>query len=234
MPNGVADAAAAADEGVCRPVDRWGGLRSTSYLRGAVAGWCAGLVRPDTIVPHADLGGRLETFLAHLCLKNVIVSSEVPTFPGGPPCTPVTRLTRPPISAAALAFSLRRSPPKAEEPVDSSEAPEAPAGSRRAQHATIPAETVRALVAAHHPDVANGTSEDNMLTLMIDSNGNYVGSASSKANIVSATAAVRAELAAALAAVVASSPLHRLVRSHGGGRWWRVPRSPPRAVSPAN
>ena len=56
------------------------------------------------------------------------------------------------------------------------------------EHATIPAQTVRALVAAHHPDVGNGTSEDNILTLMIDSNGNYVGSASSKANIISASA----------------------------------------------
>lgn len=56
------------------------------------------------------------------------------------------------------------------------------------EHATIPAQTVRALVAAHHPDVSNGTSEDNILTLMIDSNGNYVGSASSKANIISASA----------------------------------------------
>ena len=56
------------------------------------------------------------------------------------------------------------------------------------EHATIPAQTVRALVAAHHPDVGNGNSEDNILTLMIDSNGNYVGSASSKANIISASA----------------------------------------------
>jgi len=51
-------------------------------------------------------------------------------------------------------------------------------------HATIPAQTVRALIAAHHADIANGTSEDNILTLMIDSNGNYVGSAATKANIV--------------------------------------------------
>jgi hypothetical protein len=49
---------------------------------------------------------------------------------------------------------------------------------------TIPAQTVRALIAAHHADIANGTSEDNILTLMIDSNGNYVGSAATKANIV--------------------------------------------------
>ena len=56
------------------------------------------------------------------------------------------------------------------------------------QHATIAVETVRALVAAHHADVANGTSDSNVLTLMIDSNGNYVGSAATKANIVARVA----------------------------------------------
>ena len=57
-------------------------------------------------------------------------------------------------------------------------------GGGTATHVTIPAQTVRALIAAHHADIANGTSEDNILTLMIDSNGNYVGSAATKANIV--------------------------------------------------
>jgi len=52
------------------------------------------------------------------------------------------------------------------------------------EHPTIPAQTVRAFIAAHHADIANGKSEDNMLTLMIDSNGNYVGSAATKANVV--------------------------------------------------
>ena len=57
-------------------------------------------------------------------------------------------------------------------------------GGGAATHTTIPAQTVRALIAAHHADIANGTSDSNILTLMIDSNGNYVGSAATKANIV--------------------------------------------------
>ena len=55
------------------------------------------------------------------------------------------------------------------------------------EHPTIPAATVRALIAAHHADVAAGTSDANILTLMIDSNGNYVGSAATKANVITAT-----------------------------------------------
>jgi hypothetical protein len=57
-------------------------------------------------------------------------------------------------------------------------------GGAATQHVAIPPQTVRALIAAHHADIANGTSEDNILTLMIDSNGNYVGSAATKANVV--------------------------------------------------
>src|SRR6476620_8456542 len=57
-----------------------------------------------------------------------------------------------------------------------------------ASHPTILPQTVRALIAAHHPDIASGTSEDNILTLMMDSNGNYVGSAATKANVVARVA----------------------------------------------
>ena len=49
-------------------------------------------------------------------------------------------------------------------------------------HATIPVQAVRALIAAHHIDLADGTSDNNFLTLMMDSNGNYVGSAASTRN----------------------------------------------------
>ena len=84
------------------------------------------------------------------------------------------------------------------------------------EHATIPAQTVRALVAAHHPDVGNGTSEDNILTLMIDSNGNYVGSASSKANIVSATAG-GARGAGGGGGFITAAPAGAVARGGGGG-----------------
>ena len=117
--------------------------------------------------------------------------------------------SRPPRSS----LSLRRSPPKAEEPVDSSEAPEAPAvQSSRENTRRSRVQTVRALVAAHHADVANGTSEDNILTLMIDSNGNYVGSATSKANIV-ARVAPSGDTVVAMGAGGA--------RGGGGGGWRR-------------
>jgi hypothetical protein len=67
------------------------------------------------------------------------------------------------------------------------------------EHPTIPVQTVRALVATHHADIANGTSDNNILTLMIDSNGNYIGSAASKANIIVArTAAPNGDAAAAV------------------------------------
>jgi hypothetical protein len=55
-------------------------------------------------------------------------------------------------------------------------------------HTTIPLETVRALVAAHHPDIIVGTSDANILILMIDSNGGYVGSAATKTTVVAASA----------------------------------------------
>ena len=84
------------------------------------------------------------------------------------------------------------------------------------EHATIPAQTVRALVAAHHPDVGNGTSEDNILTLMIDSNGNYVGSASSKANIISASAG-GARGAGGGGGFITAAPAGAVARSGGGG-----------------
>jgi hypothetical protein len=48
-------------------------------------------------------------------------------------------------------------------------------------HITVPVQTVRTLIAAHHADVAAGTSDANTLTLMIDSNGDYVGSSATHA-----------------------------------------------------
>jgi hypothetical protein len=56
------------------------------------------------------------------------------------------------------------------------------------EHPTIPAATIRAVIGAHHPDVAAGTSDANILTLMMDSNGNYVGSAATKASVVARVA----------------------------------------------
>ena len=123
--------------------------------------------------------------------------------------------------------------------MDSSEAPEALAASVVArQHATIPVQTVRALVAAHHADVANGTSEDNMLTLMIDSNGNYVGSAQAKqtssrasrrmATPSSRELAERAVLAEVAGGVIAAAPAGAVARGGGGG----ATLSSPRAVKP--
>jgi hypothetical protein len=96
------------------------------------------------------------------------------------------------------------------------------------EHATIPVQTVRSLVAAHHADVANGTSEDNILTLMIDSNGNYVGSATSKANVVARVAPSGENVAAATAsgargagggggAVITAAPAGAVARGAGGG-----------------
>ena len=55
-------------------------------------------------------------------------------------------------------------------------------------HATIPLDAVRTLVATHHADIVNGTSDANILTLMLDSNGGYVGSAATKAAVVTAAA----------------------------------------------
>jgi hypothetical protein len=55
-------------------------------------------------------------------------------------------------------------------------------------HVTIPLDAVRTLVAAHHADIINGTSDANILTLMLDSNGGYVGSAATKAAVVTAAA----------------------------------------------
>ena len=88
------------------------------------------------------------------------------------------------------------------------------------EHATIPAQTVRALIAAHHPDVGNGSSEDNILTLMIDSNGNYVGSASSKANIISASAGGARGAgggAGGGGGFITAAPAGAVARSGGGG-----------------
>ena len=100
--------------------------------------------------------------------------------------------------------------------------------SRRARTPDDPMQTVRALVAAHHADVANGTSEDNILTLMIDSNGNYVGSATSKGNVVARVAPSGENVATATAsgargagggggAVIAAAPAGAVARGAGGG-----------------
>ena len=56
------------------------------------------------------------------------------------------------------------------------------------EHPTIPAATVRSLIATHHADVAAGTSDANLVTLMMDSNGNFIGSSATKANIIARVA----------------------------------------------
>ena len=44
----------------------------------------------------------------------------------------------------------------------------------------LPVEQVRAIVAAHLPAVASGASQDNLVTLIFDSNGEFVASGSAK------------------------------------------------------
>jgi hypothetical protein len=90
-------------------------------------------------------------------------------------------------------------------------------------HTTIPVQTVRALVAAHHADIVNGISDDNILTLMIDSNGNYVGSAASRANIVARAVAPNGENVVAAAAGGA--------RGAGGGGGGVITAAPAGAVA---
>lgn len=48
-------------------------------------------------------------------------------------------------------------------------------------------EQARTIVVGRHLDVANGTSDDNVITLVLDANGNYVTSAASQATTAVAT-----------------------------------------------
>jgi hypothetical protein len=61
---------------------------------------------------------------------------------------------------------------------------------------------VRAIIAAQHPDIATGASEDNILTIVIASNGDFVLSGSVKGVILTATVVDRG-------AVVPGSPAPR-------------------------
>ena len=72
-------------------------------------------------------------------------------------------------------------------------------------HIAIPAQTVKALIAAHHADLANGTSDATILTLMIDSNGNYIGSAATKPTMVARALAPTAGSVAPAAAPAGGS-----------------------------
>jgi len=94
------------------------------------------------------------------------------------------------------------------------------------EHPTVPVQTVRALIAAHHADIANGTSDSNILTLMIDSNGNYVGSAASKMNIVARAVAPHGDTVAAVASGSGARG--------GGGFITAAPASPVASVSPSS
>ena len=95
------------------------------------------------------------------------------------------------------------------------------------EHPTIPVQAVRALVAAHHADIANGTSDSNILTLMIDSNGNYVGSAASKVNIVARAVAPRGDTVGAVGAGSGA-------RGGGGGFISAAPAGAVASVSPSS
>ncbi len=69
-------------------------------------------------------------------------------------------------------------------------------GQAEAAYVNLTAEQTRAFIAAHHPAIAAGTSDDDMVTLIVDLNGNYITSASSKAPTTVSPAVANAVTAA--------------------------------------
>lgn len=70
----------------------------------------------------------------------------------------------------------------------------------------LPVEQVRAIVAAHLPSIASGASEDNMVTLIFDSNGEFVTGGSAK---VEGDVVIRAGGASAGAVAMTSGSIAR-------------------------
>jgi hypothetical protein len=95
----------------------------------------------------------------------------------------MTRLTRSTsaralgVTAATLALSLAALPLSAQ----SGEPPRGvvAATGRQMARVTLSTEQVRALIAAHHPTIAIGSSADNNVSIILDSNGAYVTGGSS-------------------------------------------------------